>query len=228
MKQINLFRRSLFPLIAFIMVTLATSASAASKEDDLRDALITNGQACAQKGDQNCADVCESASKNIADKTLSSQCFWLYKKAAMGGKLMRGDPAFEQMRQQGRFCVGRRDAPCAQACKAAAQDPANAELVAQCNTEYQRILAANPPPKPKPEESMTLEARIALMKDKGAYCTAKYSHSLPAGTRRAVDNCKRGCLDKRAYDPNYPENRRIAAVSQCENAYYNVVKALGK
>lgn len=227
MKQINMFSRSLFPLIALVVVTLATSAGAASKEDDLRNALIANGQACAQKGDQNCANTCQSASKNIADKALSDQCFWLYKKAAMGNRLKRGDPTFEQMRHQSHICTGHRDAPCAKACNAAAQDPANAQLVAQCNAEYQRIVAANPRSKPKPEESMTLAQRIALMKDKGAYCKAKESHSHDASTQRAIMNCKRACLDKRVYDPNYPENRRKAAVSQCETAYYNVYGKLG-
>lgn len=228
MKQNKRFHFSLFPLIALVVVSLATSVSAASKEDDLRDALNKNGQACAQKGDQNCATVCQSASQNLADKALASNCFWLSKKSAMSGKLKRGDPTFEKMRQQSRICTGHRDTPCAKACNAAAQDPANAQLVAQCNAEYQRIVAANPPPKPKPEASMTLAQRIALMKDKGAYCKVKESYSHDAGTRRAIMNCKRTCLDKRINNANYTEKMREKMVSQCETAYYNVFKKLGK
>ncbi|MFC4273112.1 hypothetical protein GQF03_07975 [Sneathiella chungangensis] len=227
MTRFSFFERCIFPLFILFAIGFAVSANAGSKEDALRDALITNGQACAKKGDQKCAKACQSASKNIADKAGVDNCFWLHKKAAMGGRLKRGDPTFEKMRQQSNICTGHRDAPCAKACNAAAEDPANTQLVAHCNGEYQRVLAANPPPKPKPEESMTLAQRIALMKDKGAYCKAKESHSLPANIQRAIMNCKRTCLDKRVNQPNYPENRRAAAVSQCETAYYNVYRKLG-
>ncbi|WP_288902347.1 hypothetical protein [uncultured Sneathiella sp.] len=229
MTQPALFTRYVFSLLVLVCVIVASPlARATSKEDVLRDALITNGQACLAQGDEDCAKACRVASDNVADTALVNNCHWLYRKASAGGSLERGDPVLEQMQYQGKSCINRRDRACAEACTEAIKDSANTQLVAHCNAEYQRVLAANPPPKAKPEESMTLAERIALMPDKAAYCKAKYSNKLPAGTRRAVDNCKRACLDQRVRDKNYPENKRTVAVGQCENAYYNVVKALGE
>lgn len=229
MTRFSFFERCIFPLFILFAIGFAVSANAGSKEDALRDALIINGQACAKKGDQKCAKACQSASKNIADKAGVDNCFWLHKKAAMGGRLKRGDPTFEKMRQQSNICTGHRDAPCAKACNAAAGDPANAQLVAQCNGEYQRVVAAHLPPKPKskPEASMTLAQRIALMNDKGAYCKAKDSYSHDAGTQRAIMRCKRACLDKRINNANNSDQLREKMVSQCETAYYNVYRKLG-
>ncbi|MZR31980.1 hypothetical protein [Sneathiella litorea] len=230
MRQLDMLLKTLFPMMFLVVLSLAAPANGASKEDDLRNALITNGQACAKKGDQICANACQSASKNIADKAGVDNCFWLHKKAAMGGRLKRGDPTFEKMRHQSNICTGHRDAPCAKACNAAAGDPANAQLVAQCNGEYQRVVAAHLPPKPKskPEASMTLAQRIALMNDKGAYCKAKDSYSHDAGTQRAIMRCKRACLDKRINNANNSDQLREKMVSQCETAYYNVYRKLGK
>lgn len=132
-----------------------------------------------------------------------------------------------QLVQQGRFCMIKRDEACAAVCVAAIKAKTDAGLTEKCNTEYQRVSAAFVPPT-HAEDSMSLEMRIALMKDKAAYCQSKYSTKLPRATSRSVDICRKSCVDKRAADTSYPLARREDMVTNCETVYYGVVKKLGK
>ena len=132
------------------------------------------------------------------------------------------------MRDQARFCAIHKDKSCAQACATATKNAEDATAVQQCNAEHQRVLAANPPPPPRPEKSMTLAQRIALMPDKVAYCKAKKAVKTTIKIGRPLDACIGTCSSSRVSDPNYPERQREGIVLTCENLYYAIFQKLGK
>jgi hypothetical protein len=145
------------------------------------------------------------------------------------GTAAAADQRSKQLADQAKACIAKGDELCNRYCIVAEKNPDNRSIVDKCNALYQRFLASGGEPiAPKPEESMTLEARIALMKDKAAYCQSKKSSKLKPGIRRLVDNCIIGCADTRVTDMRYPLERRQNFVRDCEAVYYGVVKEFGK
>ncbi|MAZ03028.1 MAG: hypothetical protein CMN56_07810 [Sneathiella sp.] len=132
------------------------------------------------------------------------------------------------MRDQAQFCRMKKDKPCFLSCVAASKNAGDGVAVQQCNADYQRVLAANPPTPQRPERSMTLAQRIALMPDKAAYCKAKQAVNTERGMRGPLDACFGTCSSNRVSDLNYPERQREGIVLTCENLYYAIFQSLGK
>jgi hypothetical protein len=217
--------------ILSLLTIMAALPEAAIASEARKTQLSNQSEACKSKKEYGCAKICLVAAKNPDNKALGEKCDRFYRDALQASKpsvTQQPKELGQVLRDQARFCQTRKDRPCAQACSAATKNAADAAAVQQCNAEYKRVYAANPPPKPKPEESMTLAQRIALMKDKLAYCQAKKTVNTERGMRRPLDGCIGACGDKRVSDLNYPESQREAFVGMCEGLYYPIFQKFGK
>lgn len=231
MKQLKSFFLNVPPVIIFFVFSLAGLAAAA--EMTPRQKQLTNQSvSCKTNKDYNCAKICLVASKKPDNIDLGERCDKAYRAALDANSKPKAQPQQRDpkhvLRDQARFCQIKKDKPCFQSCVAATKNVGDATAVQQCNAEYQRVLAANPPPPPRPEESMTMAQRIALMPDKAAYCMAKKAVNTERGMRGPLDACIGFCSSNRVSDLNYPERQREGIVLTCENLYYPIFQKLGK
>jgi hypothetical protein len=218
----------------FLLLTaIGTAGIVSAAELSPRQKQLNNQSvSCKANQDLSCAKICTVAAQNPGNAALGERCDKAYRAALDANSKPKAQPQQRDpkhvLRDQARFCAIHKDNSCAQACATATKNAEDATAVQQCNVEYQRVLAANPPPPQRPEESMTMAQRIALMADKAAYCKAKKAMNTKIEMRRPLDGCIGICSSNRVSDPNYPQSQRESIVVTCENLYYPIFQKLGK
>ena len=223
----------LFITSLLLCTVIGTAGIASAAELSPRQKQLNNQSvSCKTNQDLSCAKICTVAAQNPENADLGKKCDQSYRAALEAKSKPKAQPQPRPLeytlRDQAQFCRMKKDKPCFLSCAAAAKNAGDAAAVQQCNAEYQRVLAANPPRPQRPEESMTLAQRIALMPDKAAYCKAKKAVNTERGMRGPLDGCITTCGDKRVTDQRYPEGQRESFVSMCEGTYYPIFQKLGK